>query len=331
MNQKKKKMLSGTALFCVSAVLLAGCSTGQERMEKKAAYRTIGINAMEAEDYEGAMEAFNSALEQASEIGENEIDICYYKAAAQFASGDFEGAIETYSALLESDGKNSDAYFLRGCVYLKRGDDTKAREDYAAAVKYAETDEIYLPIYYSLSGAGYEAEGKAYLDEALEKRVGRNAKNHTVKGRIYLIRGEYQEAVKRLKEAVEKGDVDANLYLAQAYEALGDAGQSEACIAAYVEEYPQSSVAFNQLGRKEMEAGNYQEAAAYFQEGLEQQEVTNEQQLRSNLIAAYEYSGDFEGAWELMEAYASDYPGDEAAMREILFLRKNRSKETEQE
>ena len=75
-----------TALFA-AAFLLSGCAQSKERLEKEEAYRTIGINAMEEGNYEAAMEAFNSALVQANEIGPNEIDICFYKAAAQFASG----------------------------------------------------------------------------------------------------------------------------------------------------------------------------------------------------------------------------------------------------
>ena len=76
-----------------------------------------------------------------------------------------------------------------------------------------------------------------------------------------------------------------------------------------------------------MEEGNYAEAISEFTQGLGLEQVTNEQELRSNLIAAYEYSGDFEKAEELMREYVEDYPGDEAAAREYLFLGKNRNEE----
>ena len=62
------------------------------------------------------------------------------------------------------------------------------------------------------------------------KKAGRDAKNYTVKGRFYLIKEQYDNAVEQLVKAVEKGDVEANLYLAQAYEALGNSTEQEKCI-----------------------------------------------------------------------------------------------------
>lgn len=329
---KKRKFLPIRMLALVaSAFFLAGCASKQERMEKEKAYRAIGINAMEAEDYDAAMQAFNNALEQAGSIGPDEVDICYYKAAAQFAAGSLTGAVETYDALLEADSKNSDAYFLRGCVCLKMNESAKAMEDFGQAIKYAENDEIYLLIYDSLKGSGYEAEAGEYLEEALEKKAGRSAVNYTVKGRIYLQKERYEDAVECLASAIEKGDVEANLYLAQAYEALGDEQAKTGCIDTYVEANPESSVAYNQLGCRAMEAGDYAEAIQYFWQGLELEKVTNGQELRSNLIAAYEYNGDFVRAREAMREYVKDYPNDEAAEREYWFLGKNRDEETDAE
>lgn len=115
--RKRKCYFAEMAVLLASAFLFAGCGLDEERLEKEAAYRTIGINAMEEGNYSAAMEAFNSALAQANGIGPNEIDICFYKAAALFASGNYGDAIETYDVLLEADHKNSDAYFY-GDVFI---------------------------------------------------------------------------------------------------------------------------------------------------------------------------------------------------------------------
>ncbi len=327
MIKKKACLWIEITVLSAACLLMAGCTTKQERLEKEEAYRTIGIRAMETSDYTAAMEAFDSALEQAKELGANEKDICYYKAAAQFAAGNLSDAIETYNALLESDDENSDAYFLRGSVYLKMNESAKALEDYEKAIQYAEDDEMYLVVYNSLTGAGYEAEAKDYLEEALEKKAGKKARNYTVKGKIYLLKEMYPESVKALVTAVEKGDVEANLYLAKAYEASGEEAKASACLDTYIEVNPESSVACNRLGKQKMEEGNYAGAISEFTKGLELEQVTDEQELRSNLIAAYEYSGDFEKARELMKEYVEDYPQDEAAAREYLFLGKNRDEE----
>ena len=329
MRGKKRYMLAGT-LFCMGLALANGCSTSEERLEKEEAYRQIGLNAMEEGDYEEAEEAFNNALDEARGLGANEVDICYYKAAAQFASGSLTGAIETYDALLEYDKKNADAWFLRGCVYLKNNESDKAKEDFDKAIQYASDDEMYLHIYNSLEGAGYTDEAEKYLAQALEKRAGRTARNYTVKGQIYLLKEDLPSAEEQLLKAVDKGDVEGNLYLAQVYQ--GKTEEAEACIGAYIEEYPESSVAYNEKGLKEMEQGNYDKALELFNQGLNQQKVTNAQELRSNQIAAYEYSGDYDSAKEAMESYLKDYPEDEAAKREYLFLGKNRQEtETESE
>ena len=126
------------------------------------------------ENYMAAIEAFDNALSQADKIGANEVDICYYKAAAQFAAGDLTNSVGTYDTLLEYDNANSDAYFLRGCVYLNMSESGKAQEDFAKAVKFASDDDIYLDIYNSLSGAGYEEESiwKRPSKKSLGKKPG---------------------------------------------------------------------------------------------------------------------------------------------------------------
>lgn len=320
MRRAAKRILTAAAAVIVTGSFFADCTSKEERLEKQEAYRKIGITAMEDGDYAAAMEAFNHALEQAKGFGANEVDICYYKAAAQFMSGTYHGAIETYDALLDYDDESSDTYFLRGCVYLKNNESAKAEEDFKSAVQYAENDEIYLLIYNALKGVGFEKEGRAYLEEALANKAGNDAKNYTVKGRIYMIKEQYKKATEELTTAIQNGDVEANLYLAQTYEALEKPDLAEACIDAYVKVYPKSSVAYNQLGCKALEAQNYEDAISYFNQGLALDEVTNEQQLRSNLIAAYEYSGDFVTAKAKMQEYKQDYPNDSAANREYWFL-----------
>lgn len=130
----KKKFTYITALTLLSFTFMTGCTN--ERKENQTAYRQIGINAMESGDYAGAVDAFNSALGQCiGKITENELDICYYKAAAQYAGGDPAGAVDTYTAIIDYDKKAADAYYLRGCVYLKQGDTESAVSDFDKAVK----------------------------------------------------------------------------------------------------------------------------------------------------------------------------------------------------
>ncbi len=76
----------------VTAALLTGCAS--ERTEDELSYRKIGIESMQSGDYEGALAAFDGALACCTgKITDLEIDICYYKAAAQYAAQDTAGAL----------------------------------------------------------------------------------------------------------------------------------------------------------------------------------------------------------------------------------------------
>ena len=58
-------------------------------------------------------------------VGAEELDICYYKAKAQYLSGDVDGAIDTYTAIIDYN-KDSDAYYLRAVYILPRMIQTRA-------------------------------------------------------------------------------------------------------------------------------------------------------------------------------------------------------------
>lgn len=51
--------------------------------------------------------------------------------------------------------------------------------------------------------------------------------------------------------------------------------------------------------------------------------VTNRRELMQNLIICYEYTFDFNSAWNVVQEYVQAYPDDASAQREYIFL-KNR-------
>ena len=292
-------MVAGAVLF---AALFTGCTN--ERLEDELDFRKIGINSMQSGDYEGAVAAFNSALSQCvGKITDTELDICYYKAAAQYAGGDIEGALATYQAMIDYDEENGNAYYLHGCLSLKQQDTDTAKKDFANAVNMTE-------------------EGEEYLNKAFDIK-GNSAENLTWRGRIYYLLGQYDNAVKELEGAVKKDSAKANLYLAQVYEAEEDSANAEKYYQAYVDSGTADSVAMNALAEIQMEKGNYEAALEDIRQGLAMDNVTNQQELLSNQIIAYEYSGDFSSAWDVVQQYVSLYSDDEAAQREYIFL-KNR-------
>ena len=87
-NLKNRHKIHKLALLVLvlATFFCTGCS-GRE--EKQMQHRQNGITHMENGKYEKALEEFQAALDLAlGEIGEKEVDICFYKAEAQYYLND---------------------------------------------------------------------------------------------------------------------------------------------------------------------------------------------------------------------------------------------------
>lgn len=321
-DMKKKQRSAIVMMTALSLGMLSGCNN--ERLENELAYRQIGINSMQAGDYADAETAFNTALEQhIGKITDTELDICYYKAAAQYAGGNPEEAMATYQAILDYDDREGNAYYLRGSLLLETGDTEAALADYEKAVKYLPDDyELYIHIYEKLYGYNLYEEGTEYLKQAFDIK-GNTADHLMYRGEIYYLLGEYDNAKTELTAAIEKESVKANLYLAQVYDAVGDTANAENYYQVYLASGSADSVVMNALGEIESGKGNYTAALDYFRQGLAMEQVPNKRELMRNEIIACEYTGDFSGAWAVIQEYVNLYPEDESVQREYTFL-KNR-------
>lgn len=299
---------------------LSGCQGNQEAVENQQAYRQVGINKMDEGKYEEAVEAFQKALDQSQAvIGDMELDICYYKATAQYNSGDTKGAITTCDALIDYDDEDATAYFIRGCVYLKEGDSENARKDYASALALSGNNyALYLSVYENLSGAGFDSEAEELVAKALELS-GSTAEDYRERGHIYLIREEYDNARKELDQAINMGDTKALLYLAQVYDAEGNDKKAKSLYESYLKQNADTDTMIA-LGEMQLEAGKYKKALELFQQALEAGKPEDAKSLRRNEIICYEYLYDFAKAKEKMASYVKDYPEDEEAQREYQFL-----------
>ena len=318
--------------YSLMTVLLFGMSVmtgcGSKKAEIKATYRQMGIEYMEQGDYAGAIDAFNAALSQGvGTVGADELDITYYKAAAQYASGDAKAAMATYNAIIDFDKDAYEAYYLRGCLYGKQGDIETAKDDFAKAVKYGGKDyALYLNIYENLAGLGYAEDGNAYLREALSFK-GQGASDLEYKGQIYYLLGEYENAISVLEDALEIGSTYANLYLAKCYDDMGDTVTAEGYLKTYIGTATADAIALNELGEIMLGKELYAEAVAYFEQGLACDVIPNRGALLHNLVVAYEFNGNFDKAWEVVQEYVALFPEDENAQREYIFLKNRQMKE----
>lgn len=319
MRKANNMLCIGT--LCAAMLFQTGCGKA-ERLAKQEEYKETGIAFLQQEEYKKAEKAFQEGLNLSKgKVDAEVVDLCFYKAEAQDRLGDFDGAYETYTSLIDYD-EDSNAYYLRGKIQLEQEnpDLLKIREDFDAAIKGNKSEfKLYIGIYNCLNANGEKAQALTYLEKALDIKC-KSADDYLKKGQIALILEKKGEAKKNLEKALEKEAVAANYYLAELAEEEGDTEAAEAYKKAFVESGEANSLELENLGVEQLNAGNYDQAVKYFSIALQQDSVTNRQSLMRNCIKAYEYYYDFASAKEMMDEYLTLYPEDEEAQRESYFL-----------
>ncbi|RDU24384.1 tetratricopeptide repeat protein [Anaerosacchariphilus polymeriproducens] len=291
-------------------------------IELETSYRGIGIAYLNLGKYEDAIDAFNKALGKAlGKIGELEIDICYYKAVAQFKNKDMQGAIETYTSLIEYDGKNKESYYLRATAYLNQEKLELAKADFDAAIsKDKDAYDMYINIYENLCEHGYEKEGAEYLNKA-KNRLEKSGKNNLYLGRVNYYLKDYEAAKSNLEAAIKEGKKEGYLYLGQVFDKLEDTQTAQSNYSKYIENIKKSAEVYNSLGESLLKEKNYTGALQVFQSGIALKDEEFDKKLKFNEIITYEYLLEFKTAKEKMEEYLNLYPDDETAKREYEFLK----------
>lgn len=283
--------------------------------------RDQGIELLDSGDYQGAIDSFNEALGKSlGHVGSLEIDIDYYKAAAQYKAGLTEDALATYTALILYDEDAYEPHFLRGSIYADTGDIDAAVADYDKSVALDNKNYLlYIQIYENLTALGYGDQASSYLSKALEVSD-KSAEASYYKGRIYYLQGDYDSATEYLQQAMDKNIAEASLYMAKIYQAQGDNATAQSLLEQYASSDDVTSEALATLGDIELAAGNYENALSYYETGESLDVVNNQSQLLKGHVVALENLHRFEEAKELLTQYLEDYPDDADAQKELIFL-----------
>ena len=305
----------GTAASMYDSAIQAG-------EEAQLAYRGKGMALLGLSRYSEAEQMFLKALSESNgNIGGIEYDIAYYLAVSQAKAGKYDDAYDTYSAIIDLDEKAADAYYLRGKVSLSQGDKNSALADYDMAIALEPTDyDIYILICKDLNGAGYETDGKAYIQRAMNTDY---RKSEYQKGVFNYYIGEYEKAKENFEDSrgKRKDTTDLIVYLGKTYEALGDYNYAASLYTDYLTDNPDDPEVCLQLGLNKLTQCDYDGALLAFETGIATENVEYMQTLKFNRIAAYEYKLEFKKAAVLMEEYLAEYPNDEEAEREYKFLK----------
>lgn len=222
-------MLAGICLLGGLMLFAPGCGKKQKQMQQ---FRALGIEKLNQEDYQGAIEDFDRAIALASEKTENvELDVLKYRGEAEYKIGNMEAAAHTWQLLLEIEGENQECLYrlalakagsgqveeavlnYQKALALDQQKDSPIRKEalkgIAAAAEAADLEEVVVSLY-------REAAGDGIGDARMYNRIG-----------LFLMeQQQYREALEYFEQAVaadeSKTFADAWFNQAAAYEYLGN-------------------------------------------------------------------------------------------------------------
>lgn len=283
-------------------------------------YRGIGLAYMGMTDYENAILYLEAALRLSDgNVEDMDFDMNYYLATAYYKNGQPAEAAAVYDAVLALRPKEKDAYYLRGCVKLSQNDFEGAQADFDAAIALDKQNyDQMIRIYTVLEEYGYKDAGQVYLQNAMAENE-KSISDYDM-GRICFYLEDYENARNYLTKLKTETDYGVALYLGRTYEALGDYNYASSIYAGYTENDQSKAEIYNQLGLCRMQMGEYELALSAFQAAMNIEDNGMMQTLKFNEIVSYEYMGEYKTAAALMNSYLKAYPDDQKAKREYEFL-----------
>lgn len=346
----KKSIRFLTAVLPVM-LMLSGCGLQDKNENIKA-----GMTAIEALDYDGALESFAAAREAGEDerllvrgegiaymgkteyeaavnsfvtalslsdgrVGSMDYDMNYYLATAYYKQGMAEEALGVYNAIIAMKPEERDAYYLRGVIETETGKTDAALADFDRTISLNERDyDRLIDIYCVLNTNGYGESGKTYLQNAMES--GTRYMTNFEKGRISYYLEDYENARTYLDKAKEEEGSDAVLFLGRTHEVLGDYNYAVSVYNTFLTESgEQSPEILNQMGLCKLQMKDYEGALTAFQQAMNIEDNGMMQTLKMNEIVAYERLQQYKQAATLMSSYLKSYPDDETAKREYEFLK----------
>jgi tetratricopeptide (TPR) repeat protein len=153
-------------------------------------------------DFDKAAAEYESILQSFSEAQPENLEIYGYLGQLYYSQKQYPKAIHQFETILSLDPKNTDVMFLLGSLYLEEGQKDKAIDLFNKILQINPDHDG------SLNSLGYlYAEDNTKLDEAqkmVERALIVDPKNGAyldTLGWVYYKKGDYQSALKYLKEA----------------------------------------------------------------------------------------------------------------------------------
>lgn len=292
------------------------------RENNKMAYRGIGIAYYDSADYASAIKEFKKAI-KITERTDLDLDILFYLGDAQTKTLDQEGAIATFTKIIEKKPKQSDAYYKRAVLKGQMGDLEGSVADFDKAISFDKDNyEYYFGKYAILLQQGDSTGAEEVLKNALAIKTDSKEDYYNV-AILHFYQGNNDVAKGELATAIENGFTGAYFYLGEIAMSEKEYETAVSNYEQYIQNTPnlKSAVVYNQLGEAYLQSENYEQALKAFEEGIKLNDSTIMQPLKYNEIIALEHQGDFEQAYKKAKKYLKEYPEDEGMTKEIEFLK----------
>ncbi len=308
-------------------------SCGGKDVETQNEVKELSIAALKDGKYEEALAGFDEALGYAGgRVTAREIDICYYKAVAQYRLDDVAGACETLDNVIAYDEKNADAYYLRGSIYLSEGEYDKALADYRSSIAASPGDyERVIQVFSDLNANGQRESGLSIVSAALSS-IGDTDEDQLWRGRLYIILEQYDNAMESLTKSSGAGFAEADVYLGQVLVQQGDRDGAIQKLSAYVLSDAPTAEGLATAGEQYMQLEEYESANDCFEKAIAYYNTEDEKEKPKDLsqetyrrllgdrVAACEFMGEWDEALAHAREYIGLYPQDERMLKEIKFL-----------
>lgn len=284
------------------------------------ACRGMGILKHKKKDNEGAKKYLLMASDYSDgKTDPVYMDAMKHYAGILYEEKDYKGAIEVYNSIIQN-APNSDMallYLCRGSSFAMSGDENNAVLDFEKSLQYEDSDyNTYCMMYEVLKEAGFVKRGESFL-----RRLLNDNRDIFLCGKTYYYLGDYEKAREYLSGAFNEGNENALTYLTLTYRKQNQPAQAEQLYLDYMKKNGETPYMCNQYAAFLIECGRYDEAMKYIDKGLEQQadkDVINA--LEFNQAVCYEHMGELAKSKELFEEYLNKNPNDEAARNEITYL-----------
>ncbi|MCM0592295.1 MAG: tetratricopeptide repeat protein [Gloeotrichia echinulata CP02] len=180
-----------------------------------------GLDKYNQQDYTGAIEDFNQALQ----LEPNNILAYYQRGYARAEIQDYKGAIEDFNQYMQHNPNDVDALDNRGNVYYNLGKYEQAITDLNKAIQINPKDSYA----YNMRGLAYNEQGKyekaiADYNKAIELKYDPLSVPYNNRGNAYDNLGNYQKAIEDYNQAIRinPNDADAFYNLGNTHSKLGD-------------------------------------------------------------------------------------------------------------